>query len=331
MLNPKGGTKVTNNSNQPALYTGMVDLTPIMFNPTKEQLIEIKQIPADRQDKVQEPQYFGVDEKGNKFTRLSLLCSYSPREMLKDESQPEKLYIDINFRISKEIDTSSTGSIRIINDRVQYTWAPSIDALKANPRMAWMFAEVDGEEPITREAKVGEVMLYNLISAIYSKVGTKDNPITGFMLSDNPSETFDNIVDGDFDILNSLFSSDSSIYADMVDPKTGNIRKISMLMGVRTDTKINPNTNLPYVNNTLFINNNVRSFAKPGRTLAPDALQAVKDGKFKAIVPPNTNLKFTPFSMEEYMTSMSNASTTTTEITNEADDYAALDTNMLDD
>lgn len=290
MFNPEGGSEIKNGSgiDYRAVFTGLVDALPLRFNPTKNEIVEIKGIPADKVDKIQEPTYVNAvsSADGKKKSKLDLLMKINPNELLckvQDEEGNVTIvekyvndyYFDVTIFVSKDYEQSQAGNSRFINESLQSTWAKSIDDIKANPKMDWF------DTSTARQAKVGEVQLYNLLYSWFYKSSSKDNPIKGFKLGEDPTETFDEIVDGDVSILNDMLEEDgqSKKYFSHED---GSTRKIGVLLGVKASDKTDNEGNF-YYNQVVFSSGNANPYTKEGRSLGKDAKTAVEEGRFRAI------------------------------------------------
>ena len=278
-----------------AVFTGIVDATPVLFNPTKQQRIQIEDIPQDRQGFVYEPKYANAYNRDNKNqSRLDLLFKIHPNELLAEKDEEGKVikklykddyYFPVSITISDEDElskggTNDDGSVksqkyRFINESLQSTWAENLDIIKANKKMDWFKTDT------ARIAKRGEVLLYKLLYAMYYKDGTKENPITGFKLGDNPTETFQDIVNGDVSVLNDLLDPDSAAFK-FFSHDNKEVRKIAVMLGVRESEKVDDNGN-PYYNQTVYTNAYVNTcFAKEGRMLSKDAIASINSDVFKA-------------------------------------------------
>jgi hypothetical protein len=337
MFNPNGGVDVKDMKNAidyKAVFTGVVDATPLCFNPTKEDLIRVKEIPEDRQDKVRDPNPYVAsytDNNGVEHTRLELLCRINPNEILNEKNEAGELverytnehYFSVSFLIADLAEQSSKGNYRFINESLQHTWAPSLDAIKENPKMDWF------DTGTARKAKVGEVQLYELLYAWYKKAGSKDAPIKGFKLGEDASDTFAEIVSGDVSMLNDMLDSSSESF-QYFSHDDGSVRKIAMLLGVQSTERVD-NDGRPYYNQRVFTYKHVSPFAKEGRSLQKDATQAVLDGKFKANNQGSFDFKvYDPLSAAEAAAQMDQAST---EVLSEIPmtDGMEGDFNLLDD
>jgi hypothetical protein len=285
-----------------AVFTGVVDTTPLCFNPTKQDICRIKEIPADRQGKIQEPVYVNAIDRGEdgKFTRLTLLTKINPNELLceKDEEgvvikkmYADDVYFEVSWPISKDEELSKGGEgktrkYRFINQSLQSTWAESLDVIRNNEKMSWFDCDT------ARIARKGEVLLYNLLYAWFKFASTKENPIKGFKLGEDPSETFEDIVNGDVSMLNEMLDPDEDAYK-FFSHENGEVRKIAVMLGARISDKTDDN-GVPYVNQSVYTNQYVNNcFAKEGRQISKDAIEAVLGEGYNAIT--QNSLKFQEF------------------------------------
>jgi hypothetical protein len=295
-FNPQGGeeaeigTRGQGGIDFKAVFTGIVDATPVMFNPTKQQLIQIKDVPQERQQYVFETKYVDAYERdGKKQSRLDLLMKINPNDLLAEKDEEgnviKKKYVDdyyfnVSITISDEDELSKGGEgktqkYRFINESLQSTWAENLDVIKSNPKMDWFKTDT------ARIAKRGEVMLYNLLYAMYKFAGTKENPITGFKLGDDPTETFCDIVRGDVSALNDLIDPDSGAFKYFAH-EDNTVRKVAVMLGVRESEKLDNDGN-PYYNQAVYTNAYVNNcFAKEGRMLPKDAIASINGDGFKA-------------------------------------------------
>jgi len=299
-FNPQGGEVFTapegGGINYKAAFTGIVDATPLAFNPTKQQIIEIKDIPPARQAKEREPKYLGVykDFKDKSpQTKLELLMKIHPNELLCDKDEDGNVikkeyvddkYISLDFAISDKDEISKSGKHRFINQSLQSTWADNLDVIKSNTKMDWFDTET------ARPAKIGEVLLYNLLYAMFKLSGTKENPITGFKLGEDPTETFCDIVNGDMTPLNDLLDPESKSFK-FFSHEDGRSRKIAIMLGVRESEATDSEGN-PYYNQEVFTNQYVNNcFGKEGRDLSKDAKESLLGEGFRAATQESTQFQ----------------------------------------
>ena len=169
------------------VFRGLGHVRPLCFNPTKAQMEELGH-PYPKDDK------YLVDGK----MRLVLLCEYNPNKNFKGKAKvayPEKMFTTISFNLENKVVVSQKGSTKFINGGGKTSYVKSESDLQD-----WF------DKTNVRPARVGEEELYRLLMAISSVVGTKENPLTNFPLSDDksPEEVFDDILTGDMTLLNNL-------------------------------------------------------------------------------------------------------------------------------
>jgi len=198
--------------NWSARFTGVATVKPLIFNPTKEQIAEIKEISPE---KVYDVNYYNKDGySGEKESEISVLCVFNPNEQVKEAPKvafPEKVYINVSFRIQdqersfkvKDKDSGEeTGEIKYmwIDDKLNTLTGTSLDEAIASSKYSSNF-----NKDKARKLLVGEKELYDLLlamSGIY-----KSAIESGFLLGETPEEAtkvFQDMVNGDIDILNNL-------------------------------------------------------------------------------------------------------------------------------
>ena len=273
----KGGVETKNLEPKVRHYfTGVADAEILRFNPTKSEIMEIKGI--ENGENLKDPEYkLTVQDKT--YRRIEVLMRVNPNvEIGKKtadgkliEEYPSEHYFNMTFLVSDRDEVSSGGNFRFINDRLQSTWAPSIDAIKNNPGMSWFKTEN------ARKAKEGEVQLYDFLYAWYNKSSSKEAPITDFILGDNAAETMETLFSGDVSLLNDLIGDENFSHPD------GKPRKVAVLLGVEVSDNTDANGNY-YLNQRVFTSKNVNPFAKEGRDISKAAKESVEEGRFKATI-----------------------------------------------
>jgi hypothetical protein len=296
-MRPEGGNDITTTAssrNWKAVFTGIVDATILRFNPTKKEIVELKGLPDEVAARLQEPKYTNVEVAGKKYTRLSILAKINPNEVLNetdDEGNLVKEYRDehffnIDFLISNRDEESSKGNKRFINGRLQSTWGSSLEDIASNPNMSWF--KTDDARP----CKEGEWQLYNFLYAWYNKSNSQDNPIKNFHLGeDDATEAFLELVSGNVEELNDILDPDSDSFEYFsIEQKVGDAdetvkrnRKVAVLLGVKPSDSLDSDGN-PYLNQRVFTNGYVSTFAKEGRDIPKKAKEAVEEGRFNADV-----------------------------------------------
>ena len=169
----------TQSSQGMTLYTGQSPVKVLAINPNLKQLEAIIGDVASKFDttyaikksalidKDVRPVVIWVTDKENKVS-------------------PTILGIDL----CKDTQTSSTGKVKVINDKGQDTWAESVDTVMNNPKMSWF--SHDG----IREAKIGEVDYYKFLSQIM-RFNFKGD--TNFIdMCKNVGIDFDSVYNGNF-------------------------------------------------------------------------------------------------------------------------------------
>jgi hypothetical protein len=180
---------------------------------------------------------------------------------------------------------TSTGKFRFINDKLQTAVAESLDALKSNPNMTKWY-----DVNTARKAKEGEIVMYELLAAMSNLREVED-----FYIDDNPEEAWEELVRGDFDIINEFLDEESEIFQtffskeETIKDENGEDvtilrpRKVAALLGV----KVSNNTNSKgehYKNQVVYTSNNNRSFAKETRRLAKRTVEYLTENESKISV-----------------------------------------------
>jgi hypothetical protein len=141
-----------------------------------------------------------------------------------------------------------------------------------------------------RIAKEGEIVLYELLAAMSNL-----QEVENFYIDDNPEEAWEDLVRGDFDIINEFLDEDSETFLnffskeDTLEDENGdeiNIirpRKVAALLGVKVSTTRNDKGE-PYTNQVVYTSNNNRSFGKEGRRLAKRTVEYLTENESKISV-----------------------------------------------
>jgi len=257
-------------------FTGVADAEILRFNPTKSEIMEIKGI--ENGDNIRDPEY-KVTMQDKTYRRIEVLMRINPNvEIGKKtidgkliEDYPNDHYFNMGFLVSDRDETSASGNFRFINDRLQSTWAPSIDAIKDNAGMSWFKTEN------ARKAKEGEVQLYDFLYAWYNKSSSKEAPITDFILGDDAASTMEALFSGDVSLLNDLIGDENFSHPD------GKPRKVAVLLGVEVSDNTDSNGNF-YLNQRVFTSKSVNAFAKEGRDVSKSVKESVEEGRFNATI-----------------------------------------------
>lgn len=240
------------NINFRALFTGEVYVTPVMFNPSADDLRRIKNVKEEFD--VKEPEYNKVI-KGNDYHVINLLCKFNPNEVLKLKTKQyaDEMFVDYKFYISnRPVVGAASGKTQIIDCHNQNAWIKleGKDSLAVQVRKAQAADSPykDGDpirkiNPDTaRIAKQGEVALYDLVfkmSTLDKHNIKEDEPekstrLDDFRLGENPEKVIDNIINGDYTSLNMLIASNPQDFEGKeFFVKGDSNNKVGMLLGVR--------------------------------------------------------------------------------------------------
>lgn len=224
-------------------YTGMTNITPLKFNPTKQDLIDIKGISAEKAQYLQEPVYTGYDNESQPYMDLTLLYSFSPKEYLEGE-HPDKVFGNLKIRVSRKEIQSQSGKYKFINNKCQMTWATDVDAITQE----WY------DKTEVRKCKEGEDTLYSFIYALSDRASTKEAPMV-IKIAKSYDDVMESIINGDVDLLNNLLTSEGFVYPDK------SPRRVNVLMGI---TRSKDGTKKYQ---TIFTSKVHDTFAKEGRQL----------------------------------------------------------------
>jgi hypothetical protein len=276
-IKAKGGKEVKNLEPKVRHYfTGVADAEVLKFNPTKQEIMEIKGI--ENGDNIKDPEY-KTSMRDQTYRRIEIMMRIDPNVEIGKKTPDGKLieeyakehYFNLTFLISDRDETSMGGNFRFINDRLQSTWGASLDAIKNNPKMAWFKTEN------ARKAKEGEVQLYDFLYAWYSKSSSKEDPITDFVLGGDAQESWETLFSGDVTQLNNLIGDSEFSHPD------GKHRKVAVLLGVEVSDSTDANGNY-YLNQRVFTNKNINTFAKESRDVSKAVKDSVEEGRFKATI-----------------------------------------------
>lgn len=244
------------NINYRATFTGTVFATPVMFNPTADDLRRIKNIREDFD--VNEPDYSRTI-KDNEYRVVSLLLKYNPNKALKLKQQayPNDMFVPYNIYISdRPVVGSNSGKTQIIDCHNQNAWIKleGKTSLKKQIEKAQTpespYADGDPLRRINpdtaRIARQGEVALYDLVfkmstldkHKIYEEEPERSTRLDDFKLGENPTEVIENIFKGEYTALNMLIASNEQDFEGkdfFVDAKTGENNRVGIMLGVRSN------------------------------------------------------------------------------------------------
>lgn len=286
-FNPKGKVATEPSNREYSLFTGVADLQVVKFNPSRKDIIEMRNLNEERAAKIQEPDY-KVEIGGVKYTRIELHAYCEPNEILGIGDTPKyqsKHWVPISFLISDRDDVTSTGKYRFINDKLQTAMAESLDALKSNPNMTKWY-----DVSTARIAKEGEIILYELLASLSNLT-----EVENFYIDDSPEEAWSELVRGDFDIINEFLDEESDTFInyfskqDVVTNEKGEEetvlrpRKVAALLGVKVSSSKTAGDK-SYSNQVVYTSNNNRCFAKEGRRLAKRTVEYLSENEDKLSV-----------------------------------------------
>jgi len=127
------------NINFRAKFAGETLVTPVMFNPSGDDIKKIKSLPEDMT--ITDPTYkrtLKMYEDGEKvekeYSVLSLLCSFNPNAILKSKAYPQSMFVNYDILVSPEqvkgrdkLDDNKnpivgTAKYQVIDDHNQSGW-----------------------------------------------------------------------------------------------------------------------------------------------------------------------------------------------------------------
>lgn len=232
--------------NYKARFSGETITTPVLFNPTAEEIRKIKELPEGMD--IREPSYKKTI-KGDEYSLISLLLQYNPNKLLKLKDKPysDKMFVNYVVHCSPEfVQGAKSGKWQVIDQSNEHAWVTIEDdqsvedavitAVKSGTYNDYdKIHKVDAQT--ARKACVGEVALYSLVfnmSTLDPNVPNKDMELTGFKFGDDPTETFKNFCEGDLTPLNNLMVLNDAV----VDEKeffitNGKQNSLGVFLGVR--------------------------------------------------------------------------------------------------
>lgn len=236
-----------------AVFAGETQVTPVLFNPTADQVRTIKNLPEDME--ISENTY-KRDIKDDEFSVVSLLCKYNPNELLEleEDKYPKEMFVNYDILCKAEfVKGSKSGKYQIIDEHNQSAWVAikGKQSVKKAVEDAVASGDLNDYDPLhkidadtARKAMVGEVALYQLIfnmSTLDPHVPDKDMNLDEFKLGEDPTETFKNICDGDVSMLNALmaFNTESKSENREFFMVKGEQNKLGVFLGVNVN-KNNP-------------------------------------------------------------------------------------------
>jgi hypothetical protein len=245
------------NVNYKAKFAGEVLVTPLAFNPTGEEIKQFKKITKE-DITIDTPSYkktLRLYEDGQpvekEYNVVSLLCSFTPNELLKVKGMySEEMYVNYELIVSPEyVKGSKSGKYQIIDDHNQNAWIKikakqtihdavleAKDSTETN-----QYDAVHKIDPKTaRVACVGEVALYELLfnmSTCDKHDPDKNQELSGFLITEKPTEVFKAICAGDVSQLNKYLLNFNSIKCEEKEffVTNGKQNLLGLFMGVSTN------------------------------------------------------------------------------------------------
>lgn len=238
--------------NYRATFTGGVFATPIMFNPSADDLRRIKEIPAEYD--VKEPNYERVIKEEN-YRIVNLLCKFNPNKALKlkNPAYSDEVYVDYKFYISnRPVVGKNSGKTQIIDAHNQNAWILLSGKSSIEKQVTAAQAQdspYSDKDPIrrinpatARIAMQGEVALYDLVfkmstldkHRINDDEPEKSTRLDDFVLGENPTEVINNIFNGEYTALNMLTAqSEDDFEGKEYFVKDGENNPLGLFLGVR--------------------------------------------------------------------------------------------------
>lgn len=241
MKQAKGGKQVSNKEFKKFYFTGVTKATPVCFNPTNEQLKELRGYASKN-----EPQYTGIKSFDglSTYTKLTLLMKFNPKEQdgvtpEMSAEWPEEVFFNLEIPISnKEIVGRNSGSNKYSNMLASYDGLVTFWNTEPVPTNDWTdltFVFEEGEAAQDLEMvhlKEGQTTLLNLLYAMHNKAAGKDDK----MYIDLLETDWEDIVAGDVDELNTILDLSITDDAAINQFRTadGQVNPIGVLLGVRS-------------------------------------------------------------------------------------------------
>lgn len=217
------------------LFTGQIELTIKKVNPTLSELNEIRSYVSDRT-----PVYTNISMKnGGTFSKVEFFFEFNPSKQLGgDNDYSESIIVSYPVYINKDLNFNTDRTkIQLIDGNNKSTYVAFKDQTSARKlleeeQLIKSNFYLDQMDPETvRFAHVGEKVLYDVLWCICSypkNMDLKGQFIIGDS-SDNAFSSFESLVDGNFEILQSLIDSEFAKYAD------GSSTQCGGLLGIKRD------------------------------------------------------------------------------------------------
>lgn len=214
------------------LYTGVVPVKIALVCPSETELREY----LGTENVTVQP-YRGANQSGQPQYRLDFWIEPTSDAVIATPfgTEPVEFKTKFSLWVSDRIETSKSGSIRIINNFGQSTWAESVTAAvnRLDKNGNRWFAEEGA-----REAREGEVQLFELLASYLNvDLNSKTNPEgVGF-------NEFADIAEGDFRFIEEIITSnpDASVKV-LIGVKDGKYQsvftKVFMSSAIRSTKRI---------------------------------------------------------------------------------------------
>ena len=323
--------------NYKAKFAGEVLVTPLVFNPTGEEIKQFKKITKEDLS-IDTPAYkktVRVYENGEpvekEFSVVSLLCSFTPNELMKVKGMyPEEMYVNYDLLVSPEyVKGSKSGKYQVIDDHNQNAW------VKIKPKQTLHDAILDAknssdtnqydaihkiDEKTARVACVGEVALYELIfnmSTCDKHDPEKNQELSGFLIGEKPTEIFKAICTGDVSQLNKYLLKAAKVKCEEKEffVTNGKQNLLGLFMGVATNrdkTKLYQTVYTPQTEKNISTpstfrptsgNRSLNAYKNLGETrLAKEVVDHLMDSKYPWSGEWGSTFKFKEITMDDIAT-----------------------------
>lgn len=323
--------------NYKAKFAGEVLVTPLVFNPTGEEIKQFKKITKEDLS-IDTPAYkktVRVYENGEpvekEFSVVSLLCSFTPNELMKVKGMyPEEMYVNYDLLVSPEyVKGGKSGKYQVIDDHNQNAW------VKIKPKQTLHDAILDAknssdtnqydaihkiDEKTARVACVGEVALYELIfnmSTCDKHDPEKNQELSGFLIGEKPTEIFKAICAGDVTQLNKYLLKAAKVKCEEKEffVTNGKQNLLGLFMGVATNrdkTKLYQTVYTPQTEKNISTpstfrptsgNRSLNAYKNLGETrLAKEVVDHLMDSKYPWSGEWGSTFKFKEITMDDIAT-----------------------------
>lgn len=231
------------------LFTGEALFTVETVNPTKDEIIELKDL-QNIANMVKEPQYLNIQRGNDVFTKIEFVLSFNPNKLLGVTGKyPDKLFVEYRVYINDRINISKDSSkVQVIDSHKNSAWVSYTkdktpaeclaDEIakksKISPDKIGYLTKLDSKT--VRFAKNGEVVLYDFLfnmTTLSIHNPERGNSLENFVIGDSvekASEAFSALVKGDFSLVNEWIGN-----ANICAYDDGTIAQVGGLLGVVVD------------------------------------------------------------------------------------------------